>query len=227
MSSTCITSLDLCAIRVSKLTEGGAPIAGASNGYVSDAPVTLGVTVEVESGEVKTQKNGCGQLMFTLREEDQISGLSLALEVCQLDAYLAEIMAECELFTSGGNAIGFQLPAVGASVDPICFEGWTKAWEVDHQYVAPFTDPLATYIHWVFPYNRWVPDAFTLEHELLVLPLNGVGRENPSITANGPFDDWPAPVVARGGVTRLGGWFFDSTLPTADCDYVAVTSAAS
>jgi hypothetical protein len=227
MSSTCVTSIDICAIRVARVTEAGAPMTGAKNGYVSEAPFTLGVTVETEAGENLTQKNGCGRLIASLAEPDQISGLTLALEVCQLDAYLAEIMADCELFEDGGDAIGFQLPEIGAVPDPICFEAWSKAWEDDHQYVSDFTTPDATYIHWVFPYNRWVPGDFTLEHQLLVLPLNGKGQSNPSITANGPFNDWPVEVAGKGGVTRMGGWFFDNTLPVGDCDYVPVTSAAS
>lgn len=227
MSSTCITTIDICAIRVARLTEAGAPLTGANNGYVSNAPQRLGVTIETEAGDNKTVINGCGELMAALRRPDTISGISLALEVCHLDAYLAEIMADCELFVDSGDAIGFQFPAIGDSPDPICFEGWSKAWEVDHQYVSDFTDPDATYIHWVFPMNRWVPGEFSLESEFLILPLNGVGSENPSVTANGPFDDWPAPVVAKGGVTRIGGWFFDDSVPEGDCDYVSVTSAAS
>jgi hypothetical protein len=229
MSSTCITSLDLCAIRVAKLNAAsGAPVAGASNGYVSVAPQKLEVTVEVEKGDEKTVKNGCGALMAILNESDKIKSISFATDYCQLDAELMEIKTGAAVFSSGGNAIGYQLPAVGDEPPHVCFEAWSKAWDVDHQYISPFTDPDGTYIHWVFPNTQWVQDKFTLEHDLLVVPVNGKGSENPSITANGPFDDWPSAIANAGGVTRLGGWFFDDTIPANDdCEYIAVTSAAS
>lgn len=141
---------------------------------------------------------------------------------------MLEIMTGASVISSGGNAIGFQFPAVGAEPPPVCFEAWSKAWSGDSQVVAPFTDPLATYIHWVFPYTRWVQGAFTMEHDLMIVPVTGKGRENASITANGPFDDWPTAVANAGGITRIGGWFYDDSLPNNDsCTYIEVTSAAS
>lgn len=227
MASTCITSLDICASRVSKLTTAGAPNTGASNGYVSVAPQKLEVTITTSSGDKEEVKNGCGALLAVLNEPDKIKGVELAVDYCYLDAYLLELKTGAQNFVSGGNAIGQQLAAVGASPDPVCYEAWSKAWDLDHQYVPAFTSPDAAYIHWVFPLTRWVQDKFTLEHKLMIVPVKGVGSENPYITANGPFNDWPTAVANAGGVTRAGGWFFDDTLPTETCDYVAVTSAAS
>lgn len=227
MSSTCIASVDLCAIRVSKLTAGGAPLTGANNGYVSEGAIKLEIGVEVETGEEKTIKNGCGTLMSVLKDPDTSKGLTLATDLSQLDAYLNEMLAGSQTFTSGGNAIGFQFAAVGSTPTPVCFEAWSKAWEVDRQLVAPFTTPNPTYIHWVFPNTQWVQGQLTAEHDIAVVPLTATGKENPQITANGPFDDWPAAVAAVGGVTRIGGWFYDSAIPAVTCDRIAVTSTAS
>lgn len=227
MASTCYTSVDLCATRVSKLATGGAPVAGASNGYVSDGAITLEITITLKEGEELERTNGCGAVCAVLNEPDQIKGVELSAEFCYLDAYLLEILTGATPFVSGGNAIGMQFAAVGSSPDPVCFEGWSKAWDVDRQATPAFTTPDAAYIHWVFPFNRWVQGAQTLEHDFMIVPATAKGSENPNITANGPFDDWPSAVANAGGVTRIGGWFFDATLPEADCDYVAVTSAAS
>lgn len=227
MSSTCITSLDLCAIRVARLTDAGAPLTGANNGYISDAPIKLDVSVVTEAGDDLTLKNGCGLLAATFQQPDQIKSIELSLDLSQLDAELLEVMTGAQVFVQGGNAIGFQLPEVGAEPPPIAFEGWTKAWETDHQLVDTTTSPNATWIHWVFPMTRWVQGDFTLEHDLLVVPVNAKGSENPAITADGPFDDWPVSIAAAGGVTRLGGWFYDTEAPPALCTYVPVTSTAS
>lgn len=227
MASTCVTSLDLCAVRVSRLTTGGAPLTGATNGYVSNEPLSLGVTITTEAGDDLTVKNGCGGIASTYQQPDQIKGVELSLELCELDAYLLSILTDSQVFTAGGNAIGMQATAVGTSPDPVCFEAWTKAWDSDHQYTAPYTSPDAAYWHWVFPFVRWVQGDLTLEHNLLTVPVNGKGSENTSITVNGPFNDWPAEIAAQGGITRLYGMYLDDSIPTGTCNYVSVTSLAS
>lgn len=227
MTSTCITSLDICGIRVAKLLSSGSPDDGIANGYFSDAPQKLKVTVDTKKGDTKDQINGCGALMATFKDPDLIKGVSLALDLCQLDAELLEILTGASLFTSGANAIGMQLPAVGSEPPNVCLEAWSKAWDGDSQIVDAFTSPNSTYIHWVFPWVQSVQGDFTMEHELMIVPVNSVGKENARITANGPFNDWPSAVAARGGVVRCGGWFYDGTLPTNSCTYVNVTSAAS
>lgn len=227
MTTTTYDSVDLCAVRVTQLTEAGAPITGAAHGYVSQAPITLDIKIVTEAGDDKTQKNGCGSICATLQSPDQIKGLTLDAEFCQLDAYLFEFLTGAQTFSTGGNAIGQQFAAVGANPPPICFEGWSKAWTVDHQATDAFTSPNATYIHWVFPLTRWVQGDIKLAHDLTIFPASCKGSENTKITANGPYDDWPSAVASAGGVTRVGGWFFDGTLPTQTGAKIAVTSAAS
>jgi hypothetical protein len=228
MTSTCHTSVDLCAIRVSSLTTAGAPVAGADNGYVSVAPQKLDVTINTQKSNSDTQNNGCGTLMGVLTDPETIQDISFSIDLCQLDSDLISLMTGAVLYESGGNAIGYQFPAVGSTPPNICFEGWSKAWDVDQQLVAPFTSPNATYLHWVFPNTQWVQDKFTLEHKVLIVTIKGTGKENSHITANGPFNDWPTAVANAGGVTRMGGWFYDGTIPSNDdCDFVTVTSAAS
>lgn len=226
--STCYTSVDICALRVAKLTAAGAPDTGADNGYVTDATISLGITVEVRDGEELEQINGCGAICATLKEPDKVKRVSLDLDLCQLDAFLIEFLTGASTFVDGsGDAIGQQLPAVGTEAGPTCVEAWSKAWDDSSQAVDPFTTPNETYIHWVFPFTRWVQGAFTLEHQLMIVPLTGDGAENDQITADGPFDDWPVEVAGVGGVTRIGGWFFDPALPTVACQPITVTSTGS
>jgi hypothetical protein len=227
MASTLYQAVDLCAVRVAKLTEGGAPLTGATNGYISDGAVTMGIGITTEAGDDITQKNGCGNICATLQSPDLIKGLTLDIDFCRLDAYLYELLTGSDTFTSGADAVGFQFAAVGAAPGPVCFEGWSKAWDVDHQATDAFTSPDATWIHWVFPYTRWVQGDITVEHGIDVYPASAKGSENSAITADGPFNDWPAPVSAHGGVTRVGGWFFDDDIPVVTANKVPVTSSAS
>lgn len=226
-NSTCHTSLDVCRLRIATLNNSGSPVSGALNGIVSDAPITVDVTIEVDAGDTETLKNGCGSLAFTYEAPDSIKGLTLATSLTEFDVELLRIMTGSSTIASGGNDIGMQAPAVGASPPVVCVEAWTKAWDVSTQKVPAFTSPNAAYMHWVFPYTTWVQDKFTLEHKLLVTPLKGKGKENTQITVNGPFDDWPAAVAAANGIRKLYGWFYDATLPAVTCAPIAVSSAAS
>jgi len=223
MTSTCVTSLDLCAIRVARLSDAGVPQAGATNGYAANSPIRLQVTVTTEAGEEFTQRNGCGDLCAVFEEPDKIKGLQLAMDLCQLDAYLLRLTAGVDVIEDAGEAIGFEFPEVGSTPDPVCLEGWTKAWEGSQPATPTFTAPDAAYMHWVFPFTRWVNGDITMEHQLMVVPVSGKGRENANIGATGPFDDWPSVIASRGGITRIGGWFYDATLPEVECDYVPVT----
>lgn len=227
MTSTLITSVDICALRIAKLTTAGAPNPGASNAYKACSVMSLGVKTEVEGGDDKSVKNGCGDLCAILRTPDLVKGITLDMELCLLDAQLNEMLTGAGVYTSGGNAIGGAWPAVGVTPSPVCIEAWSKAWDNDQQAVPAFTTPSAAYIHWIFPFTRWTPGDVTLENDISTWPVTGVGSENDRITANGPFDDWPASVSGPGLVGRLGSWFFDSTLPTCDGSYSTVTSAAS
>lgn len=224
----CFASLDLCLLRVARLNAVGSPISGASNGYRTDSPIKLEVGLDLATGDDLEQKNGVGAVCAAFKDCDRIKRLSLKMDLCQLDAQLLELLCGFSLFTSGGNTIGAQFPAVGGSCsNGVCLEVWTKAWDVGSPAIPTYTSPNAAYIHWVFPKATFAMGNFTLEHGFLVVPVEGKGEENTRVTSNGPFDDWPAPVSGPGGITRVGGWFFDATLPATSCGYVNVVSAGS
>lgn len=225
----CFQPLDLCAARVTRLNAStGAPVPGAGNAVITNAPIKLDVGFDLEAGDDLVQKNGCGRIVSAFQDVDRLKSLKLAMDLTYLDAYLLELMTGSQVFSSGGNPIGFQSVAVGSDANaPVCLEAWSKAWDNGSPAIPTFTSPNAAYIHWVFPKTTWHITDFTLEHGFMVVPIAGKGEENTRITANGPFDDWPAGVAGPGGITRTFGWFFDSNLPTATCGYTSVPSAAS
>jgi hypothetical protein len=227
MTSTCYASIELAALRIATLTTSGAPSTGANKGYVTDSAIQLGVTVEVEAGTEFTQKNGLGAICATLKQPDTVKRVTLALELCQLDSQLLALLTGGASISSGGNVVGMQLPAVGATPPNLCVEAWTKAWDGGQQAIDPVTSPAASYFHFVFPLVTWVQGQFTMEEGFMVVPVTGSGSENSAITANGPFDDWPTYVANAGGITRIGGWFLDDDVPTATCAAISVSSAAS
>jgi len=221
----CFGSLQVCALRAAKLDASGVPEAGASNGYITDSLIQAGISLELETGDDFTLKNGCGAICQTFRDCDRIKRASVDLELCQLDSELISLLLDSgTLFTDtlSGDAIGFALP--GSTVDcpdGVALELWTKAWDGSAQAEAPFL--LApTYFRFVFPKVRFQMGDLTLENDIMRIPLVGIADENPNMPSDGPFDDWNADVDSAGGITTVGGWFMDDTLPTATCGFIAV-----
>lgn len=229
MAGTCYTSLQLCALRVAQLTSAGRPtVPGTNKGYVTDAAIKLQVGVNLRTGVDIEQQNGCGAVCAAFKQPDKVKSVSLSMDLCQFDAQLIALLTSGTVISSGGNAIGYELPAAsGADPLPVSIEAWSKAWAGTQQASPAFTSPSAAYIHWVFPNVQWTHGQFTIENALMVVPMTGIGTENANITVNGPYDDWPTAVANAGGMTRCGGWYLDPALPTVACNYINTTSAAS
>jgi len=229
----CFGSLQVCALRVAKLNAAGSPVTGASNGYVSDALVMAKVTTEIEEGDEFTLKNGCGSICQTFKDCDRVKRVTVEMELCQLDSELLSLITNGSNITkiSSGDSIGYELPeANDVCSNGVSLELWTKAWDGSAQ-ATPVSVGAGgltpAYWHWVMPSVKFQIGDLTLENEILKVPVKGFGNANPRITANGPFDDWPSDIVARGGITSSAGWFLDSVIPTATCGFINVPSAAS
>lgn len=224
--ANCYGSIQACMLRWAVVNEAGQPQPGASNGYQSDALIQVGVGVELEAGADVSQKNGCGALCQAFRQPDLIKRVTLEIPLCQLDAELIQLAVGGTVITSGGLAIGYELPTLSDTPNPGgVLEVWTYAWDGESQAALAGA---ARYFHFVFPHARFSPGNFTLEApNFLQFPLVGYSDANPNVTINGPYNDWPAAVVAIGGITASAGWFLDTTIPTAACGYQTVPGPAS
>jgi hypothetical protein len=228
-TSSCITSLQLCAMRLAVLDPEGRPtVPGTNRGYVTTSAIKLQVGVTIKEGADLQQLNARGEVCGTFKQPDTIKRLDLSMDLCQWDAQLVALLVTGGVVSSGGNAVGFTFPnTTGPDPFPVCLEAWSKAWSGTQQASPPFTSPLPAYIHWVFPYVQFTINQFSIENALQVVNVTGPCTVNTLLTANGPYDDWPAAVRNVGGIAGACGWFFDSVLPTATCDYITTTSAAS
>lgn len=214
----CYSSIQACMLRVARLTSGGVPDPGATNGYISDALIQIGSTIEVEAGDEFTQKNGCGALCVSFKDVDRIKRATLALELCTLDAELIELLTGASLITVGGESVGFSIPKSDTTPGSVTVEAWSKAWDGSQQ----ASDGVnALYWHWVWPSVKWQIGNHTLENGILRVPLTGIAIENDNI-GNGPWNDFPAAA----DLTAAESVFLDDTLPTAACGYSTVPAAS-
>lgn len=228
-SPHCFSSVRLERVRLARLDPSTLQaFTGAGNGYVIDSQVVLTVGTEIETGEEFTQKNAGGRLCASLREDDLFKRVTLQLQICNLDPVVESYLTGARTFASGGNIIGAQAPASNAPLTAaVCLEGWSRAWDGTQQAVAPVTSPNVTYHHWVFPYaHGFTVQDFDLNNGIHLFQFNGIGDENPQITLNGPFNDWPSSIADEGGVVGAYGHFFDATVPAATCATSSVPSGS-
>jgi hypothetical protein len=225
MAVACWGARSIQRMRVALLDAAtGAPDNGASNGWITDALVSIVATPQTEAGDEFTLKNGDGDICQYYSTPDRVKRVDPVVSLCQSPPQLLNLMLGGDYYSDGSGALGFQLPEFTDDPIPVSLEWWTRAWDGSAQAVIGST---AQYWHHVIPKVYFVLGAVTSEHGLETVVLNGKGEGNPNITGNGPFDDWPAQIATTDGITAAYGRFRESTLPDAACAYEEVTSAAS
>jgi hypothetical protein len=228
--SICLGSLQVCRIRVAKLTAGGTPDPGPTSGYVSDAIIQANLTVELSTGDDFELKNGCGQIAQQYKDCDKVKRVAIDAEFSQLDSELVGLLTGSPTFYDDVEeiTIGGALPSsTDVCQSGVALELWTKAWNNNQQANASLIGGSSTDVvwwRWFFPFVRFQMGALTLQNDILRIPVTGYGQENDDMPAAGPFGDFPTAVVADGGITTSMGWFVDDELPEAQCGYIEVES---
>lgn len=211
MSAECLAALHLCRVRATRLDASGNPVAGPNNVVVSDTPMILTVTPNIEAGQDKTLVGGCDCIIATYRGFDKLKRFDLSLDVGTMDPALFELMTGAAAILDGSDPIGnwFPINQFDCSVPAqpnVCIEGWQTGWNEDQQ------DATWPYIHWIFPSSFWRFDAQTLQDDFTQPKLTGFTRGNTN-WGEGIFGDLPE------AAQQLGGWFYDTIIPAASCGY--------
>lgn len=213
MAAECLAAIHLCRIRVTRLDATGNPTAGPNNSYVSDKPIQLGVTPVLEQGQDKTLVGGCDCIVATYRGYDKLKRFDFELDLGSLEPGLIEMLTGGAAVTSGGVPIGVsfsdqQFDCSGPPSPNVALEAWQDAWADDHQ------DDTWPYIRWLFPSTFWQLGANTLQNDFLQPKITGFSRGNP-VWDTGIYGDQAVALAP------LGGFFYDTTIPTAACGYAS------
>lgn len=214
----CFSPILACRLRVARLDDSGAPLAGANNLVVSDALIRIGYSVVVEEGANLTQKNGCGVQCVKYQGDDKITGVNLTLELCSLDFELLEMLTGGTLVTEGGFTRGLTLPPADQELaNRVSVEAWSLAWDGDEQ-ATEGADTLT--IRTIFPSTSWVEGDRTYEEGITRIPLTGRGRSNANF-GDGPGNDLPWGVY----VTPKGEYVDSDPMPEATCGYQSLVAS--
>jgi hypothetical protein len=211
MAAECLAAIHLCRIRVTRLTATGAPAPGPNNVYVSDKPITLGVTPVLEAGQDKTLVGGCDCIVASYRGYDKLKRFDFSLDLGKLEPGLMEMLTGASLISVAGVPIGNwyddqQFDCAGPPSPNVCFEAWQDGWADDHQ------DAVWPYIHWVWPSSYWQIGPSTLQNDFNQPRMTGFSRGN-SVWGMGIYADQPE------AAQPLGGWFYSASIPAAACGY--------
>ncbi|MDR7492240.1 MAG: hypothetical protein QN122_12425 [Armatimonadota bacterium] len=210
MAAKCLSAIRLCVIRVTKLNADGSPAAGPNNAYVSNSPITLNVTPEIEAGEDRTLRSGCGCVVATSKGDDSLKRFTFELDLAKIEPGLLALLIGADQISSGADPIGVwwkgQLTCDSPAVNPVALEGWQTAWDG----AGPAASP-NRYIHWLWTYTRWQIGPLTLQDDFFQPRVTGFSLANNAYThiwGDLPSGTTPGP---------LGGFFYSDSIPTAQC----------
>ena len=177
----------------------------------------------------QVQRNGCGVIDNFIPATSIPKGAQFSIDLTKWERYLLNLMLGGTIFTvsaHAGGAIRGPFASDGQPL-PVCIEFWIEAWDATSQAVTAISTPNSSYHHIVLPFVRCsIPTDVTTGNAPGIVTVAGVGNENPAITANGPWNDWPAGIAGGGGFTSAWGEYDDGTIPTASCGLQAVPSGS-
>jgi hypothetical protein len=124
----CGASVYAVMMRLAVLEQDGVPLPGARNLYVTDALVKLTATPVYYQSPVVEIPNASGALCVNLNTRKVLKWYDLALEICNLDPEVDNMLVGGETFSSAGFVIGGSVPAAGAISAPfgVSVELWSK-----------------------------------------------------------------------------------------------------
>jgi hypothetical protein len=186
-----------CIVRVAKLDTDCTPLGGNSSGWVTGGLVTMTATPDIEEGTVFEPKTACGDIAYTIEDEDKIKRYNLAGEFIFFDVEGMETMfgGSTIVGVTGGDYandnIGYAAPDYDAAdTNGIYLEVISKGAEEGAGDCVSAAGASPQYFGHVFSKVKMTPGERTFENDVARMAFTGKARSNPSLY-NGPWNDWP------------------------------------
>lgn len=212
----CLSAIHCCRVRATRLDPTGVPDAVTDNVYVTDKPLQVQVTPQIEAGKDLTLTGGCDCIVAQYRGYDKLKFFTLEIDLAAVEFGLLSLLIGSASIDEAGEPIGLNWPAdqtfscASAPQPNVALEVWQDAWEDDHQAPTPHR-----YVHWVFPSSFWQIGGLTLQNDFFQPKLNGFTRGNTQ-WGEGIFGDYPAALDAA------GGFFLTDSIPDAACGFQTI-----
>lgn len=214
----CLTYLNLCAVRITRLEADGEADWGA-DAYFVVAPISIAETPTTSEGQNLEQLDGCGNVCASSQQPDRWTGYGLTTILCKNDFELMEaLLGGTVVYGSGPTAgipLGWAAPTPDETPPAVCIEGWQQTADGDNIGTINGTQQ---YAHHIWPYVTNVPGDTTYENAVTNLQYVGKSTVNNQIGATGPHGDWLQPVNGPKAIQ------YDSALPTIFCQGESLAS---
>lgn len=218
MAVNCGVSFGLCAVRITKVDSAGNVVAG-NNSYVTDKPLSITLTPNIETGNTFSVRNGCGCSIARFKANDTFNWFEFQFAQAALEPEMQALLLGAETITDGADVVGLAFPsqlACDEDEPAVALEFWTQ------HIVGSGQDGTYPWFHWVFPKTVWQLADNTFEEDIAQPTLSGFSRTNQQ-WGDGPYGDGPPD----GQDIREGGyWKTDADPPTADCAAGTVTATS-
>lgn len=213
-----LSTVGAVAVRATRLNCDGTVVGeGDDNdvvaGYATCKFTEISLTPVVLEGDTIQQRTAGGVLCINVERDDEVTGYTLEIEQCDVDAEFAEIIgAAPAIVTDGsGDTIGAELAAGVlacscsggvAGCNNIVFEFWLPAYNCGAE---------NGYVRYIIPSVRFSEgnNTKTFGNAANLTRFTGNARPNENIDAAGPWADLPAGVSLSGNPL----YFWEATLP--------------
>lgn len=225
IADKCPGVIQFCRTRVTLLDDDGTPATGENTSYVSDKMVSLAINSDVEEGQRRTVRSGCGCIVVTKRDADALLGYTFELVDGVWEPALQAMMLGREPIYDdsdvpvviGWNTAADQLTCGGTQAK-VALEAWAYAWDGAGQ------DADLGVIRFLWPMTKWQEAPATLGEDATTPTLAGFSEKNGN-WGLGPYDDAPVDGTTPLAVDFHARWMetLDS-MPEAECGYQTIAA---
>lgn len=213
-----LSTVGAVAVRATRLNCDGTVVGpGDANdtvaGYATCKMTEITLTPVVLEGDTIQQRNAAGVLCVNVERDDEVTGYTLEIEQCDVDAEFAEIIgaAPAIVTNAGGDTIGAEL--AGSVTSCSCGQGVAGCNNVVLEFWLPAYNCGSEngYVRYVIPSVRFTEgnNTKTFGNAANLTRFTGNARPNSNIDATGPWADLPAGVALSGNPL----YFWEATLP--------------
>lgn len=210
MAANCGVSFGLCVVRVTQVDAAGDVTGGADNAYVTDKPISISLTPNIETGNTFSLRNGCGCSIARFKANDIFNWFEFTFASGALEPIMHALMLGSPIIADGIDDVGLHFQgALECDEDEpaVALEFWTK------HVVGSGQDGTYPWVHWVFPKTVWALSDNTFEEDIAQPSLTGFSRTNLR-WGSGPYSDGPPDGT---DVVEGAYWKTDVVPPVANC----------
>lgn len=192
-----IGELNACVVRAARLDADCSPTGGVSTGIITAALVTMTASPVVAEGTAFTQKNACGNTMFTVNQDDKINGYTFTGEFGFSDFEMMSMLFGGSTILGraagsfAGKVIGYADPLYNAPTrNGVYLEVITTTVAEGAGDCISSTGSVPVALGHIFGKVKLTPGDLNFQNDIKRITFTGKGVNNPALF-DGPWNDYP------------------------------------